>query len=98
MIRWRCQRSACFRKGSKGGKTSVRAASKKKFPVPRCPRCCEPMRIDHYRTSRIEKRRGNCYCGVPRFKAGAPHQRNYCRQLERAQFEESRKEVCYDSA
>jgi len=82
MIRWRCFRRAC------NGKNHIRKSTKTST-IPKCPKCKHPMRIDHNRTSRREKRMGNCWCGVVKFKAGAPHQRNYCRNLAKRQFEES---------
>lgn len=51
------------------------------------------MHKDKYRTSKREKRKGNCYCGDVSWSAkGGPHQASYCAKLRRQQYEDSLRE------
>lgn len=78
MVRWRCHRRECRRDRQK------RKSTRNKIP-PIC-KCGHPMRIDHYRTSGIESRKQNCYCGILHFQ---PHRAGSCKAKERRDYAES---------
>jgi hypothetical protein len=91
MFRWRCLHRACARArtASGTGRAYARCSTKKKIQ-PRCAACSSLMTLDKTRTTKREKRRGNCHCTVVNF---VPHQRNYCRRLEVRQYEDSIREA-----